>query len=62
MSPEPLVSARTALIVFIAVVIGLVMGFLAWRGNPTKPSHAVMIGLGAGGTALMGLHALIGPI
>lgn len=61
MSPEPLLSMRSTLIVLMALVIGLVMGFLAWQATPTKLAQAVMIGLGAGAAALVGLQDLVGP-
>jgi hypothetical protein len=58
-SPDPLLTVRAAVVLLIAVVVGLVagaVGFLAHRDLPT----AVLVGGGAAGAALVLFHGLLG--
>lgn len=57
-TPRPLLSIRTALIFMIALVFGVIAGFLTVAtGQPL--SVAVLVGLGVAGSTIVGLHKLI---
>lgn len=57
--PEPLLTARSALILLTAAVLAMVVGTLTYfsAGNTAA---AVLAGLTAGGASLLGLPKLIG--
>ncbi|TVL90243.1 hypothetical protein [Streptomyces sp. SAJ15] len=64
-TPEPasavkpaLLSQRTALILFIAVVIGIGIGVLTFFAEKSYPK-AVLAGVLAAGACTVGLHSLI---
>ena len=56
--PGPLLSVRAALVLLIAVVVGLVGGTLGYFANGGIAT-AVLIGGGAGGGALALFHTLL---
>ncbi|MFG2825683.1 hypothetical protein ACGFX4_40420 [Kitasatospora sp. NPDC048365] len=55
----PFLTARTAIVLLSAAVIGLVAGGLAFLDG-TPAAGAVLIGLTAAGASVLGLHTLIG--
>lgn len=55
----PLMPMRAALLLFMAAVIGLLVGGLTMLCVQTLAA-AVLAGLSAFGAALVGLHALVG--
>lgn len=55
---EALLGLRTAVILQIAVTLGMVTGWLSYLTTPVIPA-AVTVGLAAAGGALMALHKLI---
>lgn len=58
-SPGPLLTVRAALVLLIALVIGLIAGVLGYLSNHDVPAAALMGG-GAAGGALILFHVLLG--
>lgn len=56
--PGPLLSVRAALVLLIAIVVGLVAGILGYFTN-REIATAVLIGGGAAGGALALFHTLL---
>lgn len=56
--PGPLLSVRTALVLLIAIVVGLVAGILGYFANGGIAT-AVLIGGGGAGSALALFHTLV---
>jgi hypothetical protein len=56
--PGPLLSVRAALVLLIAVVVGLVAGILGFLANEGI-AMAALIGGGGGGSALALFHSLL---
>lgn len=56
--PGPLLSVRAALVLLIAVVVGLVAGILGFLASGGI-AMAVLIGGGCGGSALALFHTLL---
>jgi hypothetical protein len=56
--PGPLLSVRAALVLLIAVVVGLVAGILGYLANGGI-AMAALIGGGGGGSALALFHTLL---
>lgn len=56
---DPFLSVRTALILVIALLVGIVAGALGFLGYGTV-AGAVLIGGGAAGGAMMMFHAVLG--
>lgn len=57
---QPLFSLRTALVLFIAIVAGLVGGTVAYVADPTV-AKAALYATGVAVAALLLAHQLIGP-
>jgi hypothetical protein len=57
--PGPLLSVRTATVLLLALVMGLLAGGLSYLVDPSTPA-AVLRGGGAAGGALLVFHNLIG--
>ncbi len=58
-NPAPLLSQRAALILFMAVVIGVSIGALTYSSERSLPK-ATLAGLLAAGASIAVLHSLIG--
>jgi hypothetical protein len=57
-NPSPLLTVRAAVILALAFVIGASAGLLAAAADQ-HPATAVLVGLGATGSAILALHKLI---
>ena len=57
--PGPLLSVRTAVVLLLALVVGLCACGLAYLANHSLPADA-LVGGGAAGGALMLFHTVIG--
>lgn len=58
--PGPLLTLRAAVILLLAVVIGVIAGVLAYLSGSTVPGAALVDG-GASGGAILLFHTVIGP-
>ncbi len=59
-SPGPLMTVRTAVILLLAFIIGLLAGGMSYLVDPSVPA-AVLVGGGAAGSALLLFHSVIEP-
>ncbi|MEU4421075.1 hypothetical protein AB0F81_10635 [Actinoplanes sp. NPDC024001] len=58
MKPDPLLTVRTAVVLLLALVVGVLAGALSYLTDGSVPA-AVLWGGGAAGAALMLFHTLI---
>lgn len=58
--PGPLLSVRTAVVLLLAVLVGLCARRLAYLANHSLPADALVGGGATAGGALMLFHAVIG--
>jgi hypothetical protein len=59
-TPGPLLTVRTALVLLLAILVGLATGGLVFFSDHHSLAHAVLSGGAAAGGALMLFHNLIG--
>ena len=57
--PGPLLTVRTAVVLLLALVVGLLAGALSYLSNRSVPV-AALVGGGASGGALVLFHTIIG--
>ncbi|OHV27825.1 MULTISPECIES: hypothetical protein [Pseudofrankia] len=57
--PGPLLTVRAALVMLLALVVGVLAGGLSYLADPSLPS-AILVGGGAAGGGLLLFHAVIG--
>ena len=59
-SPDPPLSLRTAMVLLLAVFVGIVAGVLSYLSDRNLAS-AVLVGGGAAAAALLLFHTVLGP-
>ena len=58
--PDPLLTVRATVVLLVAVLIGIVAGYLGYLANSGSLATAVLVGGGATGAALALFHNLLG--